>query len=231
MVLAGDIDVETAQKLANKYYGKIKAREIGKKADFPVLTRKFDANLQMKLPAAQSKRLMQVFLAPSVNVAADKIYALAVLAKYLGEGETSALYKDLVLKQKLALDVSVSFDYANRSYGTFVISAVPVEGITQAEFEKALKVSIQQALKQISPRKIDLVKQKMLAGLVYLKDNPSEAAYVVGMMASVGFNAKDIDGLDEKIEAVSAQEVLSAAKEILQATSVTGWLLPQEEGE
>ena len=231
LVLAGDIDVETAQKLANKYYGKIKAREIGKKADFPVLTRKFEANLQMKLPAAQSKRLMQVFLAPSVNVAADKIYALAVLAKYLGEGETSALYKDLVLKQKLALDVSVSFDYANRSYGTFVISAVPVEGITQDEFEKALKVSIQQALKQISPRKIDLVKQKMLAGLVYLKDNPSEAAYVVGMMASVGFNAKDIDGLDEKIEAVSAKEVLSAAKEILQATSVTGWLLPQEEGE
>ena len=70
----------------------------------------------------------------------------------------------------------------------------------------------------------------MLAGLVYLKDNPSEAAYLVGMMASVGFDAKDIDGLDEKIEAVSAKEVLSAAKEILQATSVTGWLLPQEEG-
>ena len=229
LVLAGDIDVNTAQKLANKYYGSVKNRDIGKKADFPLLTREFEANLQMTLPAAQSKRLMQVFLAPSVNVDANKIYALSVLANYLGEGETSALYKDLVLKQKIALDVSVSFDYANRSYGTFVISAVPVEGITQTEFEKALKLSIQQALKQLSAQKIDLVKQKMLAGLVYLKDNPSEAAYLVGMMASVGFDAKDIDGLDEKIEAVSAKEVLSAAKEILQATSVTGWLLPQKE--
>ena len=185
----------------------------------------------MKLSEAQTKRLMKVFLAPSVNVETNKIYALEVLAKYLGEGETSALYQDLVLKQKIALDVSVSYDYANRSYGTFVISAVPVEGITQAEFEKALQVSLQQALKQISPRKIDLVKQKMLAGLVYLKDNPSEVAYLVGMMAAVGFDAKEIDGLDEKIEDVSAGQVLSVAKEILQETSVTGWLLPQKESE
>ena len=231
LVLAGDIDVRTAQKLAKKYYGKVKARKIGEKADFPELKRKFEANLQMKLSEAQTKRLMKVFLAPSVNVETNKIYALAVLAKYLGEGETSALYQDLVLKQKIALDVSVSYDYANRSYGTFVISAVPVEGITQAEFEKALQASLQQALKQISPRKIDLVKQKMLAGLVYLKDNPSEAAYLVGMMAAVGFDAKEIDGLDEKIEDVSAGQVLSVAKEILQKTSVTGWLLPQKENE
>lgn len=231
LVLAGDIDVRTAQKLAKKYYGKVKARKIGEKADFPELKRKFEANLQMKLSEAQTKRLMKVFLAPSVNVETNKIYALAVLAKYLGEGETSALYQDLVLKQKIALDVSVSYDYANRSYGTFVISAVPVEGITQAEFEKALQASLQQALKQISPRKIDLVKQKMLAGLVYLKDNPSEAAYLVGMMAAVGFDAKEIDGLDEKIEDVSAGQVLSVAKEILQETSVTGWLLPQKESE
>ena len=231
LVLAGDIDVRTAQKLAKKYYGKVKARKIGEKADFPELKRKFEANLQMKLSEAQTKRLMKVFLAPSVNVETNKIYALAVLAKYLGEGETSALYQDLVLKQKIALDVSVSYDYANRSYGTFVISAVPEEGITQAEFEKALQASLQQALKQISPRKIDLVKQKMLAGLVYLKDNPSEAAYLVGMMATVGFEAKEIDSLDEKIEDVSAGQVLSVAKEILQEISVTGWLLPQKESE
>ena len=231
LVLAGDIDVRTAQKLAKKYYGKVKARDIGKKAEFPELTRKFEANLQMKLPAAQTKRLMKVYLAPSVNVEASEVYALMVLAKYLGEGETSALYQDLVLKQKIALDVSVSYDYANRSYGTFVISAVPVEGIKQGEFEKVLNTSLQQALKQISPRKIDLVKQKMLAGLVYLKDNPAEAAYWVGMMTTVGFNVKDVDALDEKIEEVSSRQVLSAAKNILQAASVTGWLLPQKESE
>ena len=229
LVLAGDIDVALAQKLAKKYYGKVKARKIGEKADFPKLTRKFEANLQMKLPAAQSRRLMKVFLAPSVNIDADKIYALTVLAKYLGEGETSTLYQDLVLKQKIALDVSVSYDYANRSYGTFVISAVPAKGITQADFEKALMTAMQKALKKITPQKIDLVKQKMLAGLVYLKDNPSDAAYWVGMMASVGFDAKEIDSLDEKIEEVSAKQVLSVAQEILQATSVTGWLLPQKE--
>ena len=229
LVLAGDIDVALAQKLAKKYYGKVKAKKIGEKADFPKLTRQFEANLQMKLPAAQSRRLMKVFLAPSVNIDADKIYALTVLAKYLGEGETSTLYQDLVLKQKIALDVSVSYDYANRSYGTFVISAVPVKGITQADFEKALMTAMQKALKKITPQKIDLVKQKMLAGLVYLKDNPSDAAYLVGMMASVGFDAKEIDSLDEKIEEVSAKQVLSVAQEILQATSVTGWLLPQKE--
>ena len=100
-----------------------------------------------------------------------------------------------------------------------------------SDFEKALMTAMQKALKKITPQKIDLVKQKMLAGLVYLKDNPSDAAYLVGMMATVGFDSKEIDGLDEKIEDVSAGQVLSVAQEILQATSVTGWLLPQKEGE
>lgn len=229
LVLAGDIDTQTAKKLAEKYYGKVKPRQIGEKAKFPKLERKFHADLKMQLPAANSSRLVKSYLAPSFNTDADHIYALTVFSKYLGEGETSKLYKNLVLKQKAALAVSVSYDYADRSYGTFTIAAVPAEGIGQAEFEEILDKAVVDAVKEINAEEIDNTKQKMLAGLVYLRDNPNDAAYIAGMMAAVGFSAEEIDSNDERIRSVGYRDVQAAAADILNSTVVSGWLLPMKE--
>ncbi len=229
LVLAGDIDVPTAKQLAEKYYGKVKPREVGKKAAFPELNNVFKAKLQMQLPAAQMPRLVKTYIAPSVNVQADDIYALSVLSKYLGEGETSKLYQDLVLSQKAALAVSTSYDYTSRSYGTFSIVGVPAEGVSADKFEKLLNEAVHRAVNSINADNIEDAKQKMLAGLVYLKDNPEDAAYIVGMMSAVGFSGNDIDHIDEKIKNVTYQEVRQAADRILKATSVEGCLLPTEE--
>jgi len=229
LVLAGDIDVSTAKILAEKYYGGIKARQIGEKAVFPALERKFRAKLEMELPAAELPRLVEIYLAPSYQTDKKRIYALAVLSKYLGEGETSKLYQNLVLKKKKALTVSTSYDYVSRSLGTFNIAAVPAEGIDRAEFEKVLNEAVVQAIAEINNEEIEKVKQKMLAGLVYLRDNPEDAAYIVGMMAAVGFSSGEIDTLDEQIRKVSAAEVRQAAKDLLTAVSVKGWLLPMKE--
>lgn len=229
LVLAGDIDVTTAKILAEKYYGKVKARKIGAKANFPKLDRQFRADMQMQLAGANAPRLVKSFLAPSINNEKESIYALMVLSKYLGEGETSKLYQKLVLEQKLALAVSTSYDYASRSYGTFTIAAVPAEGIDQAKFEKALEEAVTESIQKINPELIESTKQKMLAGLVYLRDNPNDAASIVGMMSAVGFSASDIDTNDMQINEVSAQDVQNAARKIFSSPAVSGWLLPLKE--
>ncbi len=229
LVLAGDIDVATAKDLAEKYYGVLKARDIGEKAVFPKLDRKFQVQMNMKLPAVAAPRWVKTYLAPSYHSGKEQIYALSVLAAYLGEGETSKLYKELVLHKKLALAVSVSYDYSARSYGTFSISAVPADGVKPEIFEKMLDAAVTKAVKEINVQEIDRTKQKMLAGLVYLRDNPEDAAYIAGMMAAVGFSAEEIDNIDAKIQAVDALEVREAANKLFEATSVGGWLLPEKE--
>ncbi len=231
LVLAGDIDVPTAKVLAEKYYGGVKARNIGEKVSFPNLDRKFQVQMDMKLPAAAAPRLVRTYLAPSYNTGNEQIYALSVLSAYLGEGETSKLYKKLVWDKKAALAVSVSYDYSSRSYGTFSITAVPAEGVAPKAFEKKLDEAVAQALKEINDEELSKTKQKMLAGLVYLRDNPEDAAYIAGMMAAVGFSSTEIDNVDKKIQEVSAADVKNAAAKLFEAASVSGWLLPMKDGE
>lgn len=110
LVLSGDIEPKTAKLLAEKYFGKIKPRPVGAKADFPKLDRHFAGRLEMKLPQIKTVRLTKSYIAPSFNTNREAVYPLLVLSAYLGEGETSKLYKKLVLEEKNALGVSVAYD-------------------------------------------------------------------------------------------------------------------------
>ena len=79
---------------------KIKPRPVGAKADFPKLDRHFAGRLEMKLPQIKTVRLTKSYIAPSFNTNREAVYPLLVLSAYLGEGETSKLYKKLVLEEK-----------------------------------------------------------------------------------------------------------------------------------
>ena len=230
LVLSGDIEPQTAKVLAEKYFGEIEPRKVGLKADFPKLDKQFGARLEMKLPQIKSERMVKLYVAPSVNVDKEFVYPLMVLAAYLGEGETSKLYKKLVLEEKSALSVSASYDYASRSYGGLSISATPVDSVDTKIFEKALNKALKQAVAEINVDEVEKTKAKMLAGQVYLRDNPNDAAYIVGAMAAAGMSVEEIENHAENIRKVSAKDVKNAAKRIFgSAINVTGIIKPAEE--
>lgn len=227
LVLSGDIDMQTAKSLAQKYYGEIEKRPLAAKAKFPNLKQNIRAKLEMQLPQINTSRLVKTYIAPSLSLNKDEIYNLSVLSKYLGEGETSELYKDLVLEQKKALAVSSSYDYLSRSYGRFQISALPANGVSVQELEQAIDESIKKAIKNLNIDKINNVKDKMLSGLVYLQDNPFDAADTVGIMSAAGMSVDDIEKQAEYIRAVQYQDVKeSANKLLLENAALTGFLKP-----
>ena len=230
LVLSGDIEPQVAKVLAEKYFGEIEPRKVGLKADFPKLDKQFEARLEMKLPQIKSERMVKLYVAPSINVDKEFVYPLMVLAAYLGEGETSKLYKKLVLEEKSALGVSVSYDYTSRSLGGLSVSATPKEGVDTKTFEKTLNKALKQAVAEINIEEIEKTKNKMLAGQVYLRDNPNDAAYIVGAMAAAGMSVEDIENHAENIRKVSAAEVRQAAQKLFGgAINVTGVIKPTEE--
>lgn len=230
LVLSGDIDLPMAKKLANKYYGKIKSRPLGKKAEFPVAEKNISARLEMALPQISSPRLVKTYRTASYNHHPEEIYNLAVFSKYLGEGETSELYKELVINRKLALSISSSYDYFNRGEGSFQISALPAQGVSAQQLEKAIDEVVQKALAEFDEEKLAKTKKKMLAGLVYLQDNPFEAATIVGMMTAIGMPVADIESHAEKIKQVQVKDVkLSAERMLKKSGETTGILTPKGE--
>lgn len=229
LILSGDIDVATARKLAEKYYGNIPARKIGKKAEFPPVKQQYNASLQMKLPQINSPRVSEIYLAPSYNTDKNAAYALELFAKYLGEGATSKLYKKLVLEQKLALSVSVSYDSSVRGHASFTVSALPAEGVTVEELRRAVNVAVDDSLNEYNREEQDKLLNKLLSGLVYLRDNPFDAAYIIGAMESVGYPLDEIENQDKILQKISVADVKSAARRLLtEAPKVSGTLEPEK---
>ena len=60
-----------------------------------------------------------------------------------------------------------------------------------------------------------MTKHRMLAGLVYLKDNPGDAAMIIGSMMSAGMPLADVEAMADSIAAVEYKDVKAAGEKLL----------------
>ena len=225
LVLSGDIEPDLARQLAEKYYGKLPTSDVKRTVPAEV-TEHYTATLEMALPNIQAVKTEQAFLLPNYQTLKETMYDYAVLAEYLGGGETSALYKDLVLKQQKVVGVAADYHYVTRGNSVFRLVSLPR---ADEEFDKAqnavlLQEAMAQAMQNLTVGELEKVKRKMTADLVYLNDNPEDAAYLVGSMLANGFSLTDV----ENIQKVTLEGVQKAYHHLLQASSVYGVLLPEK---
>ncbi len=231
LVLAGDIDLPTAKKLSEKYYGKISASKnrAENKVEFPVVGGDIDMRFEMRRSQVKGVRVSQNYAAPSYNNHREHVYALSVLSAYMGEGETSKLYKKLVREQKAALGVSSSYDGWARSYGVFSVSVIPQNGVAPEEMLSLLDKAWNEALAELDYDTLEKTKDRMLAGLVYLRDNPEDAADIVGMMAVSGMSLQEIEDYENSIRTIQVEDVKKAARFLTdKMPRVEGVLLPEK---
>ena len=211
LVLVGDIDIKTAKKLAEKYYGSIPKTKVEKENNFVELADGFKAHIDMSEPNVKGYRIWKNFAASSYTQNKENLYNLLILAEYMGGGDTSKLYKKLVLEKKIAVSVDVAYNPAARSYGQFSVSVVPSEGVEPEEVLQELELAWNEALRELNTDELELTKQKMLAGLIYLKDNPDNAAYIIGSMIVSGANLQEVEEYENELRKVRYTDVKKIA--------------------
>ena len=227
LVLAGDINLKEAKFFAEKYYGDISESEIIE-ANSKELVNGFKAKIEVEDKDIQGVRIIKMMASPSFGKDNDDIYELQLLAAYMGDGESSKLYKKLVIEDKKALNITVDYNPLSRSYGTFSISMLPVAEITVTEAIKFLTDAWNDALDELNEKEIAKVKEKISAGLVYLRDNPEDAAYIVGSMAVSGMSLSEIEAQEQRLRAVNYDKVKKAAERLMNnAPQVLGILKPK----
>lgn len=230
LVLSGDIDAITAKNLAEKYYGVLPTSKVVR--DEPEeMKQSFIAGLQMSLPNIQTPKTVWQYLLPKSGNLIVSPYAYLVLAEYLGGGETSALYRDLVEQQRVMADVTVNFSYIARGNSIFRLSAVPndADDFNAEQLTSSLKKAIENAMTDLTDNKLAQVKRKMTADLVYVNDNPSTAANWVGFMLAVGWSIDDVENYADNVKKVTLSEVMKAYASLKDYAKVEGWLLPQQQ--
>lgn len=229
LVISGDVDAATVKPLVQKYYGELEAREITR-SETPVSQELFTETLKMTLPDIQTAKMVQKSLLPPVTELENAAYDYVVLAQYLGGGETSALYKDLVVNQKIAVGVSADYHFVTKSNTVFAVTMMPTDNAetqTDAAWE-ALAVAQDEAMKNLTAAKLEQIKRKILADLVYMNDNPEDAAYWIGYMLAMGFDLDDVQNYEDNIRRVTLGGVKKAYAVLKAAPVVRGTLLPQK---
>ncbi|MGL6162028.1 M16 family metallopeptidase [Microbulbifer sp.] len=144
LVLAGDIDVETAKEKVGNYFADIPAGPPLVKKKAWIAKRDQSSREQMFDRVAQS-RLYKVWNTPNLSHADANAVALA--AAVLGEGKNSRLYKRLVYKDQLATNASVNlYEFELASIFQVVADAKP--GVELAEVEKAIEEEVARFLEE-----------------------------------------------------------------------------------
>lgn len=230
LILSGDIDAPTAKALSEKYYAQIPSSQ----SDHKVIAREapqhtFQETLTMSLKNIQAAKIINKYLLPPSDL--NDYYVWDVLVTYLGQGETSALYQDLVVQQKKMLTADMS--YLRMNTGEAVVSLVmrptDEENHDFKETSALIKSSLKKAAEDLTEQRLERVKRKILADLVYANDDPQNAAYMVGYMISSGFSLQDIQTYDKHINDVRLADVQKALQKLLSASVVEGVLLPLTE--
>lgn len=229
LVVAGDVKLAEVKRMAQKYYGPMPAGRPAVRhwpAEPPV---RLARHASMEDSKAKTPRLVRQYVAPSVDDgAANETMPLSLLAQYLGGSSTSLLYRRLVVEQKLASDVSASYDPLSVGPALFRLVAVPTEGTTLETLEKAMDAVLTEATAQL-PNDADVTRAKtqLNAELVFAQDGLTPLAHLMGELYMVGKDEQYFYGWREAVAAVRATDMLDAAQHVIDpARAVTGYLLP-----
>lgn len=143
LCLAGDVTTAQAKTLANKWFGSFAKKPKPAAASVQAPTK---PALQRMVLAEQKGKLGKVqwlWLSPAVNQPGEA--ELDFVASLLGDGESSRLYRSLVLEQKVASAVSLG-NQSQAAGSMFILSATAAPGKTTVELEAALEKAFTEAL-------------------------------------------------------------------------------------
>lgn len=230
LVVAGDVKVEAVRKLAQQYYGPLRAG-LAPKRLWPgeILPSRSERRVMLRDARVEQPQLVRSYIAPSIIFAASQdAMPLHVWAQYLGGGTTSFLYNELVRNQKIATSISVHYDDWFEGPSSVTIIAEPAQSITMEQLELALDQALARAL-SATPNAKDISRAKTLlkAETIYAQDGLSPLAHVIGQLYMLGRDERVFYHWSATLDAVTPEQLLQAAKAVMvPSRQVTGLLLP-----
>lgn len=233
LIVAGDTTAETVQKLAEIYYGPIPRGAVAER------TRPSDGgtDLPQRVVRADARVVEpswgRDYLAPSYRVGETRhAYALQVLALLFGGGETGRLWRALVVDGRIALSATAGYDASSLGLTSFGIDAHPAPYETIAAVESTIADQMKKLLDDgVSDEEVERAQNRLLTGAVYAQDSMGSGPRLYGTALTTGGSVADVIDWPRRIAAVSAAEVLAAARHVWREDrSVTSLLLPAEAG-
>ena len=209
IVVTGDVEKEDVFALARKYFSGIK--KISPKLQPIVFEKHPKKEVRYVMPQnTQVGMLLMGFRVPSLATAEPtwEAYALDVLAGWFESGHNSRLSKAMIIDQKQAYEVTVTFSIMKRQNTLFVIEVIPASGASLKHLEQALNDEIELIKKELISRStLRKIKNQMIATEIYERDSLYTQAKIIGQAEVIGIHWSDDAKYIKRIKAVTPEQI------------------------
>ena len=231
LIVAGDVDPQATLDLAKQVYGAVPPFGAPPQRMRPQEPRP-TTHRQVSLAdeKVEQPRYQRLHLVPSYRTAAaGEAEALEVLAFLLGGGQTSLLFKTLVMQDKIAVGAGAHYMGTALDETRFYLYAVPVPGVSLERIDAAIEAVVAGvAAVGFDEAALTRAKTRLIAEAIYARDSQMTLANWYGASLTTGLTLDDIAAWPDRIEAVTGEDVRKAAAYLDRQRGVSGYLLPVE---
>jgi zinc protease len=228
LIIAGDVDPAEVRALAETYYGGIPANPaIIRRARPQEPPQTAERRMVFEDPRVAQPYVSRSYLAPERDSNNQKTAAaLTLLAEILGGGQTSVLNEKLQFDTQMAVYTGAYYRGTALDDTSFGLVIVPAQGKSLQAAETALDEVIEGFLKEgVDPAQLARIKKQLRASQIYARDNVQQMANRYGRGLTSGLTLNDIHQWPDILQAVTGEDIMSAAKSIFNKKhAVTGWL-------
>jgi zinc protease len=233
VVVAGDVTATEVRRLAERHYGPLPrsgdAVPRARPSEPPQLA---ERRLALADPRVGQPYLIRTYLAPHRRPGDQReAAALEVLADLLGgSAATSVLGQALQFDSRVAVHATAFYDGVALDSGVFGLAVVPAEGVSLDEAEAALDATLDRFLATgVDPDAFARVMAQRRAAEIYALDNTQAVARRYGAALTSGLTVADVAEWPRVLQSVTPDEVMAAARSVLdRRRAVTGHLLQGE---
>ena len=219
LVVVGDVEPLEVKKLAEKYFGPLKKKEIPIMPEAREVEPLGERRMNIKLPAKLPNILM-AFNVPSIATVPNdqewEVYALRMLSGVLDDGNSSRLAKNLKRGRQIAASAGAGYSPFGRGDELFTFSGIPNKTYELKDLENAFLEEIDKLKTElVNADELKRIRAQVLSALVYQQDSISSQASSIGRLESIGLSWRLIQEYPDKLAQVTPQQIQQVAKKYL----------------
>jgi predicted Zn-dependent peptidase len=219
VAIVGDVKTKDVIKMADKYFGRLPAAPKPE----PVTTVEPPQNAEKRVTINDPSQPIWAAAWHIPAVTDPDFPAVDALTSYLGQGRTSALYKDLVKEKKLAVEAGAFAGYPAAKYPSLALAyAVPTNEHTNAECEEQVFAQIDKLKNELLPQEeMDKIKARAKSQLIFGLANNEGLAMQLATYQDYFGDWKELFGDLDRINALTAQDIQRVARRYFNLNNCT----------
>ena len=216
-LFVGDIDIDEAVELCNKYFGNIsKGPEITRNKMMDPEKIGITNKMTHKSDQITTESIVICYKIPQCKLnTMKKELTISIAQRILASGMSSILYRQLVTDKKLLHNISSSLDYIPYDSSILSINALLQEGNNIKSIEQEINKLIEEFKNNLFTKELfETEKQKYIDGFDLMLDNQLELNNYIISQVCAKRSLEEIKNIKSILNTITFEDVKSAIKDI-----------------